>query len=340
MGSSPLTRGKPHARRHDPRFPGLIPAHAGKTGRGCGSCGGRGAHPRSRGENRFSAAVLRAFGGSSPLTRGKRIRARPSSLAAGLIPAHAGKTSPGASTAPSVRAHPRSRGENALAGKAADELVGSSPLTRGKRGRRYSDHVGERLIPAHAGKTEIARAEDVNAKAHPRSRGENSYAATIAAMFAGSSPLTRGKRGAACFDARARGLIPAHAGKTRARHPHPHGDQAHPRSRGENEWVCAPQAGGGGSSPLTRGKHAVDESGGAGAGLIPAHAGKTNDHHRPGDDHRGSSPLTRGKPGNVVAVAGKRRAHPRSRGENACAAVREGGCAGSSPLTRGKRDTG
>ena len=29
------------------------------------------------------------------------------------------------------------------------------------------------LIPAHAGKTEIARAEDVNSKAHPRSRGEN-----------------------------------------------------------------------------------------------------------------------------------------------------------------------
>ena len=30
-GSSPLTRGKPHARYRFPRFPGLIPAHAGKT---------------------------------------------------------------------------------------------------------------------------------------------------------------------------------------------------------------------------------------------------------------------------------------------------------------------
>ena len=50
-GSSPLTRGKPvrggtrqpHAR--------LIPAHAGKTNPSCQVVCGRGAHPRSRGEN-------------------------------------------------------------------------------------------------------------------------------------------------------------------------------------------------------------------------------------------------------------------------------------------------
>ena len=51
-GSSPLTRGK---RRQDPRCPscpGLIPAHAGKTGGVVGVVASRMAHPRSRGENR------------------------------------------------------------------------------------------------------------------------------------------------------------------------------------------------------------------------------------------------------------------------------------------------
>ena len=71
-GSSPLTRGK---RRPAPPVrcrSGLIPAHAGKT-RSCGwTCGRRGAHPRSRGENPSQSGGLRGL--------------------AGLIPAHAGKT--------------------------------------------------------------------------------------------------------------------------------------------------------------------------------------------------------------------------------------------------------
>ena len=72
-GSSPLTRGKLNPVQGVGGRVGLIPAHAGKTprriGRGCGSR----AHPRSRGENcRYSPAV-RVSGGSSPLTRGKRL---------------------------------------------------------------------------------------------------------------------------------------------------------------------------------------------------------------------------------------------------------------------------
>ena len=71
-----------------------------------------------------------------------------------------------------------------------------------------------------------------------------------------------------------------------------------------------------GSSPLTRGKQPAARTRAGEVGLIPAHAGKT-------------------PAGGARRI--RRRAHPRSRGENLI-----GGCLiapgqGSSPLTRGKR---
>ena len=132
-----------------------------------------------------------------------------------------------------------------------------------------------------------------------------------------------------------------------------------------------------GSSPLTRGKHALDAHRRRGRGLIPAHAGKTGSvarglgvdgaHPRSRGENStskpvskakpGSSPLTRGKHpddgadggglGLIPAHAGKTPsaspgadptwAHPRSRGENAQGDHVARAVAGSSPLTRGKR---
>ena len=152
---------------------------------------------------------------------------------------------------------------------------------------------------------------------------------------------------------------------------------AHPRSRGENLPGTTGTSSTLGSSPLTRGKP-VKGVGEVSAGrLIPAHAGKTVDHSRGGQQppahprsrgensqtsssassRAGSSPLTRGKPDqlHVTAVprrlipahAGKTRrhapimhkdrAHPRSRGENCYNTNGNKGVTGSSPLTRGKR---
>ena len=51
LGSSPLTRGKPHRSRSRRGCGGLIPAHAGKTVFRWCAPRGAGAHPRSRGEN-------------------------------------------------------------------------------------------------------------------------------------------------------------------------------------------------------------------------------------------------------------------------------------------------
>ena len=131
-GSSPLTRGKRSASRRTIRYPGLIPAHAGKTPVSmCVSIHSR-AHPRSRGENRKGLSNRRDQEGSSPLTRGKPGRAQSLAIHPGLIPAHAGKTSSAHLWPASKPAHPRSRGENQDENIINLSRQGSSPLTRGK----------------------------------------------------------------------------------------------------------------------------------------------------------------------------------------------------------------
>ena len=172
-GSSPLTRGKPLNHGLQRLVHGLIPAHAGKTGRARNRRAGRSAHPRSRGENDtpFARAVTHA--GSSPLTRGKRGSGLRLRASARLIPAHAGKTSAAPPAPWRGSAHPRSRGENLRAAGLRAVVVGSSPLTRGKRARGAGHRSLRRLIPAHAGKTMRPASRSQTTTAHPRSRGEN-----------------------------------------------------------------------------------------------------------------------------------------------------------------------
>ena len=151
------------------------------------------AHPRSRGEN--SDHFVEPFGlwgsspltrgkrsphtrceggqGSSPLTRGKRLTGIPEGRADGLIPAHAGKTARSRPQRPRCRAHPRSRGENRADRAFGRDDEGSSPLTRGKHKCPSGASHTQGLIPAHAGKTSSPGASSHPARAHPRSRGEN-----------------------------------------------------------------------------------------------------------------------------------------------------------------------
>ena len=213
----------------------LIPAHAGKTPRHRSPRPHPAAHPRSRGENSVGAHAVGANAGSSPLTRGKLCSYPQRWALRGLIPAHAGKTLGGHFGLPFRSAHPRSRGENGEKWDTATPRGGSSPLTRGKRRRPHPHPPRRRLIPAHAGKTSQSRWVPRCASAHPRSRGENGVLACEFLEGVGSSPLTRGKPGRVTRGMHARGLIPAHAGKTGGRASPPAGRPAHPRSRGEND---------------------------------------------------------------------------------------------------------
>ena len=194
-GSSPLTRGKPARLAVPVDQDGLIPAHAGKTGPVTINALSARAHPRSRGENTHPVRTGGAGVGSSPLTRGKLAFRGDVPPAAGLIPAHAGKTSVTTTHGGARRAHPRSRGENVACLYVARTPAGSSPLTRGKQAHRPNNPRKGRLIPAHAGKTIPCDAIVVRARAHPRSRGENKRTRPPLRGWQGSSPLTRGKPG-------------------------------------------------------------------------------------------------------------------------------------------------
>ena len=233
------------------------------------------------------------------------------------------------------------------------------------------------LIPAHAGKTSRGLRSSSPRAAHPRSRGENAGGRDVLPGVNGSSPLTRGKPALPVPLRNVSRLIPAHAGKTLISRAVASQDGAHPRSRGENVFGCGKLTITPGSSPLTRGKHAMDQTRGEVLGLIPAHAGKTPRFFRAepscgahprsrgenyasdafGEPVSGSSPLTRGKrlPSRqkrghtrlIPAHAGKTatgvlrssatQAHPRSRGENRIVLPSSRRFRGSSPLTRGKR---
>ena len=174
--------------------------------------------------------------GSSPLTRGKLGAVVDELIDGRLIPAHAGKTSSKSRGTSKRRAHPRSRGENVALAEGVGPAMGSSPLTRGKPLLEDAADTGERLIPAHAGKTKRITYLKRLTRAHPRSRGENWRALMISAGDIGSSPLTRGKR------------------------------LAHVQRYADNL----------GSSPLTRGKPVTSRPSSVSRGLIPAHAGKTS----------------------------------------------------------------
>ena len=218
-GSSPLTRGKLHLRAQQSRRDRLIPAHAGKTGPSVCAIFFAGAHPRSRGENLIRRDHRRVLRGSSPLTRGKPVAGTANEPVGGLIPAHAGKTPAGWRVRTSLRAHPRSRGENHCILIVGLCIAGSSPLTRGKLQHRRVGHNGGGLIPAHAGKTRFLPGCHGRGRAHPRSRGENHLMPQPMVPFEGSSPLTRGKRAWALAGVSLPRLIPAHAGKTRRPRP-------------------------------------------------------------------------------------------------------------------------
>ena len=223
----------------------------------------------------------------------------------GLIPAHAGKTSKPRLSSASLKAHPRSRGENGFDRLAEAAGNGSSSLTRGKLEDSRPATRRQGLIPTHAGKTRRRSRGRSPTRAHPHSRGENDNARHNALLKAGSSPLTRGKppRG-------------SRASRTRWAHPH---------SRGENFMRSASQLSSLGSSPLTRGKLPRHAHACTVERLIPTHAGKTTTDasypgrtwahpHSRGENHpwhvkpvvvTGSSPLTRGK--HLCCLLGLRR---------------------------------
>ncbi len=111
-------------------------------------------------------------------------------------------------------------------------------------------------------------------------------------------------------------IIPAYAGSTVQSHLLRSVCEDHPRLRGEHGEVMPLAMPVAGSSPPTRGAHAVLRFGSSHLRIIPAYAGST-------------SPTSFQR----ILV----RDHPRLRGEHASTCTTESRRAGSSPPTRGAR---
>ena len=172
-GSSPRGRGKrpgPGGRRGTR---GLIPAWAGKTTTTPLKHAQTAAHPRVGGENRAERPHHHSPVGSSPRGRGKLVRVLLRTSGQRLIPAWAGKTTPGLPPARRVWAHPRVGGENAMWIGGGQNFGGSSPRGRGKLRHARPAHLSKRLIPAWAGKTLRSKMRSRSPQAHPRVGGEN-----------------------------------------------------------------------------------------------------------------------------------------------------------------------
>ena len=172
-GSSPLARGGPDQSTDIVRQIGLIPAGAGRTGVDGAHLAPSGAHPRWRGEDGQPGANATNATGSSPLARGGRSLAAPSSCGGRLIPAGAGRTCGTTGRDGGPGAHPRWRGEDTFFFISRSSSNGSSPLARGGHGRVGGLARRFGLIPAGAGRTRSVARRCRAASAHPRWRGED-----------------------------------------------------------------------------------------------------------------------------------------------------------------------
>ena len=251
-GSSPRVRGTLQRKRLDPQRRRFIPAGAGNTPPVVAPWSARAVHPRACGEYSTDVKSGSSMIDSSPRVRGTHpAEPRPPGQVR-FIPARAGNTMQSSACAGCSAVHPRACGEHADVGFRLAHALGSSPRVRGThswrlatcrgdsgssprvRGTRLSlDHrSGEfRFIPARAGNTQIAPAEQERPTVHPRVCGEHkAHRIVIGRQF-----------------------IPARAGNMR-RSPCQAGPAAvHPRACGEHHNRLLHLRSGCGSSPRVRG---------------------------------------------------------------------------------------
>ena len=212
---------------------GIIPAYAGSTPAGRRPRQGHPDHPRIRGEHTPEDVNALQLGGSSPHTRGARVKSEGSDMGHRIIPAYAGSTSSYPTCELPRTDHPRIRGEH---------FRDATP-----------EDVNARIIPAYAGSTGFSPSMSGAAEDHPRIRGEHSEPSRRGGPMSGSSPHTRGAPHSALSPLLDDRIIPAYAGSTSRLRVSPPLIKDHPRIRGEHGDRVLLRRLDEGSSPHTRG---------------------------------------------------------------------------------------
>ena len=256
-GSSPLSRGILSDCLAEDVAARIIPALAGNTPRRATFSDFQPDHPRSRGEYQNAGLEPGERTGSSPLSRGIQRPSRNLPCLRRIIPALAGNTCCESGQIRIHKDHPRSRGEYIcnLLFRGLDR--GSSPLSRGIQHPPSGLRNRSRIIPALAGNTDRARQPIGRPPDHPRSRGEYVDGVDAGAGEFGSSPLSRGILCSGAQILSCGRIIPALAGNTARSTDLRAARRDHPRSRGEYCLAGLRISYPAGSSPLSRGIHAV-----------------------------------------------------------------------------------
>ena len=109
-----------------------------------------------------------------------------------FIPAYAGNSFKDYESDSEVPVHPRLRGELKGRGFVANDVGGSSPLTRGTPIIKRNHGIPYRFIPAYAGNSSKRTRAHRKQSVHPRLRGELGFSLSLLPSLIGSSPLTRG----------------------------------------------------------------------------------------------------------------------------------------------------
>ena len=193
-GPSPRGRGNPPLGTGWALGMRSIPAWAGKPASGLQSVTCLQVHPRVGGETGTGHGRLKLRCGPSPRGRGNRRPFLHAERRHGSIPAWAGKPAAASRRSPPGRVHPRVGGETAFEALLDETAPGPSPRGRGNRAGSPVDAVGERSIPAWAGKPCADPRPCLPEWVHPRVGGETQLTSSVAVTFSGPSPRGRGNR--------------------------------------------------------------------------------------------------------------------------------------------------
>ena len=172
-GSSPHTRGALERVARNCQNLGIIPAYAGSTADVRRSSSTVTDHPRIRGEHYDFDVWCWNSCGSSPHTRGARVRSGPRDRRVRIIPAYAGSTQGLGDPVQHAGDHPRIRGEHGCCLAFVIAASGSSPHTRGAPTLVPVPGPGWGIIPAYAGSTPTPTWNRRARRDHPRIRGEH-----------------------------------------------------------------------------------------------------------------------------------------------------------------------
>ena len=258
-------------------FCGIIPAHAGLTYNHRLAKVEKRDHPRACGAHAPRDSIDAPGAGSSPRMRGSRLALLFCRRAEGIIPAHAGLTICQNGQLRPLGDHPRACGAHEEVPIDLNDTEGSSPRMRGSPRHDCPADALPGIIPAHAGLTGCGQASLLRCGDHPRACGAHPSDFAERRRSAGSSPRMRGSHPLIALDVTDAGIIPAHAGLTWPSARRRCWRRDHPRACGAHKRYVTEVVVNEGSSPRMRGSQLCRRLLHGIYGIIPAHAGLTDD---------------------------------------------------------------